>query len=51
MHQHLEGMKERYPRAVEEIKKSPYVDDVITGGETTEKVRKLKESTVTESTV
>ena len=51
LHQHLEGMKERCPRAVEEIKKSLYVDDVITGGETTEKVRKLKESTVTESTV
>lgn len=39
-------MKERYPSAVEGIKKSLYVDDVITGRETTEKVRKLKESAV-----
>ena len=46
LHQYLEGMKERYPSAVEEIKKSLYVDDVITGGETTEKVHKLKESAV-----
>ena len=46
LHQHLEGMKERYPCAVEEIKKSLYVDDVITGGETTDKVHKLKESAV-----
>ena len=47
LHQHLKGMKERCPCAVEEIKKSLYVDDdVITGGETTEKVRKLKESAV-----
>ena len=46
LHQHLEGMKERYPAAVEEVKKSLYVDDVVTGGETTERVRKLKESAV-----
>ena len=46
LQQHLEGMKERYPCAVEEIKKSLYVDDVITSGEMTEKVRKLKESAV-----
>ena len=46
LHQHLEGMKERYPSAVEEIKKSLYVDDVVTGAETTEKVCKLKESVV-----
>lgn len=38
-------MKERYPSAVEEIK-SLYIDDVIAGGETTEKVRKLKQSAV-----
>ena len=36
LHQHLEIMKERYPSAVEEIKKSLYIDDVITGGEMTE---------------
>ncbi|XP_068723854.1 uncharacterized protein [Montipora capricornis] len=46
LHQHLEGMKDRYPCVGEEIKKSLYVDDVITGGETTEKVCKLKESAV-----
>ena len=40
-------MKERYAGAVEEIKKSLYVDDVITGGETTAKVHKLKELAVT----
>ena len=39
-------MKERFPCALEEIKKSLYVDDVITSGETTEKVWKLKESAV-----
>ena len=46
LHKHLEGMKERYPSAVEVIQKSLYVDDVITGGETTEKAHKLKESAV-----
>ena len=46
-HLHVEGMKERYPSAVEEIKKSLYVDDVITHEEIIEKVRKLKESTIT----
>ena len=46
LHQHLEGLKERYPSAVEEIKKSLYVDGVITNGETKEKVHKLKESAV-----
>ena len=45
LHQYSEGMKERYPSAVEEIK-SLYIDDVIAGGETTEKVRKLKQSAV-----
>ena len=46
LHQHLESMEGRYPSEVEEIKKSLYVDDVITGGETTDKVRKLKETAV-----
>lgn len=32
---------------MEEIKKSPCVDDVITWGETTEEVHKLKESAFT----
>lgn len=40
-------MKERYPCAVEEVKKSLYIHNVITSGETTEKVCKLKESAVT----
>ena len=46
LHQHFKSMNERYPSAVEEIKKGLYIDDVITGGEMTEKVRKLKESAV-----
>ena len=45
-HQHLEGKKERYTSAVEEIQRSLYVDDVITDGETTEKAHKLKELAV-----
>ena len=36
LHQHLQSMKEGYPSAVEEIKKSLYVNNVITGGEMTE---------------
>ena len=32
LQQHLESLKERYPKEVEEIKKSLYVDDVITSG-------------------
>ena len=46
LHQHLGSMEGRYPSEVEEIKKSLCVDDVITGGETTDKVRKLKETAV-----
>lgn len=46
LHQHLEGLKEKYPSAVEEIRKSLYVDNVITGGETADKVHKLKESAI-----
>lgn len=46
LQQHLESLKEKYPKEVEEIKKSLYVDDVITGGETKEKVRELKETAV-----
>ena len=46
LHHHLESLKGRYPSEVEEIMKNLYVDDVITGGETTGKVRKLKETAV-----
>jgi len=35
LQQHLESLKRRYPKEVEEIQKSLYVVDVITGGETT----------------
>ena len=47
LNQHSKGKKERYPSAVEEIKKSLYVDDVFTGGKATEKASKLKESAIT----
>ena len=46
LQQHLESLKERYPKEVEEIKRSLYVDDVITGGETKDRVHKLKETAV-----
>ena len=44
--QHLESLKRRNPKEVEEIQKSLYADDVITGGETTNEVCKLKETAV-----
>lgn len=41
LQQHLENLKTRYPNEVEELKKSLYVDDFITGGEITDRVRKV----------
>ena len=38
----LESMHEKYPTEVAEIEKSLYIDDVISGGETTEAVHSLK---------
>ena len=44
---HLENLKEKYPAEVEEILRSLYVDDVITGGSTTDEVQDLKKTIVT----
>jgi len=46
LQQHLESLKRRYPKEVEEIQKSLCVDDVKTGGETTNEVCKLKEMAI-----
>ena len=46
LQQHLESQREKYPKEVEEILWSSYVDDVITGGETVPEVRTLKEMAV-----
>ena len=43
---HLESLKERYPKEVEEIKRSVYIDDLITGGVTKDKVRDLKQTAI-----
>ena len=45
--QHLESLRERHPNEVEEITKSLYVDEIITGAETKDKMRKLKETAIT----
>ena len=42
----LESMRQKYPTEVAEIEKSLYVDDVISGGETTEAVHSLKAKAV-----
>ena len=43
---HLDDCKEEFSREVEEIKRSKYVDDVFLGGETTEEVQHLKQTSV-----
>ena len=40
--QHLDSLREKYPSEVEEIERSLYVDDIISGGDTREDVIKLK---------
>ena len=42
IHQHLENLLSTYPDAVNEIRKSLYVDDLLSGGPTIEKAKKLK---------
>ena len=42
--QHLQNCQSRYPEEVEEIRRSLYVDDLISGGETATKVQHLKGS-------
>ena len=44
--QHLDSQREKYPKEVEEILQSLYVDDVTTGGESVPEVRTLKETAV-----
>ena len=43
LNRHLENCQEDYPETVEKLKNNAYVDDVISGGETVEKVQKLNE--------
>ena len=43
---HLQSLKGRYPKEVDEILKSLYVDDLITGGKTTKEVCHLKKTAV-----
>ena len=43
---HLQSLKGRYPKEVDEILKSLYVDDLITGGKTTKEVCNLKNTAV-----
>ena len=44
--QHLNSLRERYPAEVAKIEKCLYVDDIISGGCTTDEVSSLKETTV-----
>ena len=45
--QHLQQFQERFPAKVEEIKRNLYVDDLISGGETSPRAMRLKETTQT----
>ncbi len=45
--QHLNSLRGKYPEEIKEIEKSLYVDDIITGGETTDEVLCLKQKTIT----
>ena len=42
--QHLENFREQYPKVVEEIKRSLYMDDLVSGGPTTPTARQVKET-------
>ena len=44
--QHLASLREKYPKEVDEIQASLYVDDIITGGETRAEVHQLKKATI-----
>ena len=44
--EHLKSLKERYPHLVEELQKGLYVDDLMTGGTTTNEVREKKTKAV-----
>ena len=43
---HLESMEPRYPELVAEIRKSLYVDDLITGAPTNDEARELKQDSI-----
>ena len=43
---HLENLQEKYPEEVQEILRSLYVDDVLTGGSTKEEVHDLKKTII-----
>ena len=43
--QQLQSLETKYPEEVDEIRKSLYVDDLISGGETVAKAQHLKGST------
>ena len=42
--QHLDKHQQQHPDVVEEIRKSLYVDDLVSGGKTVEKVQQLKKT-------
>lgn len=44
--QHLASLREKYPKEVDEIQASLYVDDIIAGGETRAEVHQLKKATI-----
>jgi hypothetical protein len=44
--QHLNSWEERYPDIVAELRKSLYVDDLLTGGQTIPQAEDRKEKTV-----
>ena len=46
LNEHLKSWKERYPHLVEELQKGLYIDDLMTGGTTTTKVREKKTKAV-----
>ena len=43
LEEHLKNSEEEYPETVAELKKNVYVDDVISGGENEEQLRKFRE--------
>ena len=45
--QHLQQIQERFPAEVEEIKRNLYIDDLISGGETSPRAMHLKETAQT----
>lgn len=44
--QHLNGWASRHPKSVEEIRRSLYVDDLISGGTTVNEAKELKEDAI-----